>query len=72
MKYIIADKGKAADVGFKTEDHRRKGNQILLNEKEVMNNGTLQGTLKQRVKALDGMTYTEKQVIIEINNGDWI
>ncbi len=72
MKYIIADKAKAADVGFVIEDHRRKDNQILLNEKEVMSNIALTGTLKQRVKQLNGASYTEKQVITEINKGGWI
>ena len=71
MKYIIADKARAADAGFRTEDHRVKENLILLNEKEVMDNTTLQGTLKQRTQALQGTAYTEKKALIELNKGGW-
>lgn len=72
MKYIIANKAKAADVGFEIEYHRTKGNQIMLNEKEVMSNAILKGTkLKERAEQMDGTVCTEKQALTEINNGGW-
>lgn len=68
MRYIIADKAAAVDVGFSLMGHKTNGNQILLNEKEVAGNPTLKGSLTKRAKAIQGTVYSEAEVMNLINS----
>lgn len=69
MRYIIASKEKASQKGFAVKLHRSNGKQVILNEKEVMNNRLLSGTLEERCAQIDGMDYSEKDMLHIIN--DW-
>lgn len=69
MRYIIASKEKASEKGFLVKIHRTNDTQVILNEKEVMNNRLLSGTLEERCEQLDGMDYSEKDMLHIIN--DW-
>lgn len=68
MRYIIASKEKASQHGFVTKLHRCNGKQIILNEKEVMNSRMLSGTFEERCAMIDGMDYSEKDMLHIINN----
>lgn len=69
MRYIIADKVAAVDVGIPLIGHRTNGSQILLNEKEVTGNPTLKGSLTKRANAIQGTVYSEAEVLNLIKNG---
>lgn len=71
MRYILASRAKAINVGFSTIGHRTKLDKIILNEKEVNFNQILQGTLKERVENLNGSIQTETEILKLINEGDW-
>lgn len=70
MQYIIADLKKAIDWGFLELSHLIKGNKICLNEKEVINNQAMSGTLAERAEILGGsvLTATETKQIINTTN----
>lgn len=63
MRYIIADKTAAVDVGIPMIGHKTNGGQILLNEKEVAGNPTMKGSLTKRAKAIQGTVYSEAEVM---------
>lgn len=73
MKYVIADRNKAANVGIVLIGHRfdNVGKNVLLNEKEVMNNQVLSGDLDARAEALSGQAYPENTIFQIINKEDW-
>ena len=73
MRYIIADKAKAANAGFTLKGHRRQGECILLNEKEVLNSPFLASapTLEAKCELITGTIYTHRQIIYELEQGDW-
>lgn len=54
MDYIITTTEKAFNWGFTPVGHTINGNKICLNEKEVMANESLTGSLAERVIQLDG------------------
>lgn len=71
MNYIIVDTAKATKHGFRTIGHRTKGGTVLLNERELMNCPTLQGSLDERAAAVEGKVLTETSAMAEINGGGW-
>ena len=71
MRYAICDKAKAIDNGYMPDVHRRKGNAIVLNEKEVMQNPNLKGTFEERIAGMAGYAVTEQEMTETINKGDW-
>ena len=56
MKYIVANKALAVNVGFSIRGHRSNETGIILNEKEVMFNRLLEKypTLEEKAEALEG------------------
>lgn len=58
MKYILTHRQKALDIGINPVGHFKKGDQIILNENEVIRNPHLNGDLDARVKTLDAKLYT--------------
>ncbi|MFA6769050.1 MAG: hypothetical protein WCR86_11595 [Parabacteroides sp.] len=59
MKYIITTLSKATDIGINPIGHLKKGENIILNEKELMSNALLVGDLTERVKKLGAKSYTD-------------
>lgn len=58
MKYIITTISKATDIGINHIGHLKKGENIILNEKELMSNALLVGDLDARVKSIGAKAYT--------------
>ncbi len=71
MKYAICNKEKALAVGIRELGHRTKDTEILLNEREIIINPNLTGTLEERVAALDGTAYSRTGVYQYINQNNW-
>ncbi len=66
MEYIVADREKAKDWGFSETGHAVRGNLICLNEKEVINNPVMRGSLAERAELLGGCisSITEAKMIM--------
>lgn len=62
MKYIITTINKAIDIGINPVGHFKKGDSIILNQNEVLNNPHLEGNLDSRVKALGAKIYTQQYI----------
>ncbi len=58
MKYILTKTQKALDIGINPAGHFKKGDNIILNENEVMRTPHLNADLDARVRALDAKLYT--------------
>ena len=72
MRYMICDRQKAIAKGFNPDTHRRKEQEVMLNEKEVMISTTLKGdTFEDRIEEIGGRQLTEQEAITEIDKGDW-
>ncbi len=71
MRYIIANKAKAADMGIILLGHLMKGSSIILNEKEVMSLPVLDGELEDRIMSLDGIIHTNTRINQIISEGGW-
>lgn len=63
----MADRRKAKLSGFSETGHAVKGNLVCLNEKEVMNNPVMRGTLQERAKALGGSVCTATKAKMMLN-----
>lgn len=61
MKYVIADKTLAFDVGFSLKTHHCSADKIILNEKEVLFNEGLRGTFEERASMLHGEIVNVEQ-----------
>lgn len=70
MEYIIANREKAKDWGFSEIGHTVSGDLICLNEKEVINNPSLNGSLAERAELLGGRisSITEAKMIMNNSN----
>lgn len=68
MEYIIAERDKANEWGFTELGHIVRGSLICLNEKEVMNNVAMSGTLEDRAEALCGYVTTASEAKMTMNN----
>lgn len=72
MRYAICDRQKSVEKGFNADTHRRKEQEIILNEKEVMLSQNLTGeTFEKRISEVGGRQISEKDLIIEVKQGDW-
>jgi len=58
MKYIITTISKATDIDINHIGHLKKGENIIINEKELMSNALLVGDLDDRVKDIGAKVYT--------------
>ncbi len=58
MKYIIISKDVALRIGINLIGHYGLNNKIVVNQNEILLNGNLDGTLEERVSAIDGKLYT--------------
>ena len=58
MKYIIISKDVALRIGINLIGHYVLNNKIVVNQNEILLNGNLDGTLEERVSAIDGKVYT--------------
>lgn len=68
MEYIIADIKKAKDWGFKEMGHLIKSDKMWLNEKEVINNPAMSGTLEERAERLGGIVLSATEAKHIMNN----
>lgn len=68
MQYILANLKKAKDWGFSEIGHAVKESIICLNEKEVMNNPVMSGTLAERAEVLGGYVASLSEAKLIINN----
>lgn len=68
MNYIVADINKAKDWGFQLLGHVVSGKFVCLNEKEVMNNPAMQGTLDERAENLGSVVSTATEAKQIMNN----
>ncbi len=62
MKYIITTINKAIDIGINPVGHFKKGDLIILNQNEILNNPNLDGDIDARVKQLEAKIYTQQYV----------
>lgn len=70
MKYIIANKEKAAKAGARTAGHHTRGKKIILDEKEAL---IFPGdTLEEKVAYVDGKIYTNAEIKEILKQGDWL
>lgn len=71
MKYILADEKKAQAAGFSPSLHVTVKGRMVLNEREVEQNGALEGMLARRARAIGGTIYESavatKKAINNIN-----
>lgn len=67
MEYILADRKKAGEWGYSELGHVVRGNLICLNEKEVMNNEAMTGTLADRAEKLGGRVSSLSETKILLN-----
>lgn len=73
MRYAICNKVRAIANGYQPNVHRNKGNAMLLNEKEVMQNPRLsEGTFEERITTMAGRMLTEEEMEQTIKQGGWI
>ena len=61
----------ANSFGFQNYTHRVSDNLIILNEKEVMNNQSLEGDLAHRIKMINGTLYTHTEIMNQMKEGGW-
>lgn len=58
MKYIIISKDVALRIGINLIGHYVLNNIIVVNQNEILLNNNLEGTLDERIRAIDGKLYT--------------
>lgn len=61
MRYIITTIANASMAEILEIGHITKGNKIVINEKELMNS-SVTGTFDERVEAIKGDVYTNKEI----------
>ena len=69
MKYIIADRMKAAQAGLSIRGCLRNGEHIIFDEKEL--NYVPGDTLEERAGRVDGKVYDAIEIKKLIIKGDW-
>ncbi len=69
MQYIIANRGKVLMCGIRSNGHRQKEGQILINEKEL---GLVPGqTQEEKLLAIDGTIYSASEIEKVLQEEDW-
>lgn len=54
MNYVFADKAKAVAAGFSLATHNVSNGKMVLTEKEVETTTTMEGSIEERLKEIDG------------------
>lgn len=75
MLYAIITTQKAGEVGINHSLHRKSsdGTLIIINENDLKNNRSIQGsTPQERAAYLEGTLYTLHQLNNEIQEGGWL
>lgn len=63
MKYIVAPKSKALDMGIRINGHRCSESSVILNEREVLECRRLpDGDLAAKARAIGGKIYTDSAI----------
>lgn len=69
MQYIIANRGKVLMCGIRSNGHRQKEGQILINEKELC---LVPGqTQEEKLLAIDGTIYSASEIEKVLQEEDW-
>lgn len=69
MQYIIANRGKVLMCGIRSNGHRQKEGQILINEKELC---LVPGqTQDEKLLAIDGTIYSASEIEKVLQEEDW-
>lgn len=69
MRYVIADKLKAAAFGISPDGHRTKNGKVILNEKEI---GSVPGrTATAKLTAIGGTSYTASNLKRKLREEGW-
>ena len=63
MNYIVCPTKKAKEYGFHLFGRYSNGKDVFLNENDVKNSQTLEGTLEDKVKTLEGSLLTETEAL---------
>jgi hypothetical protein len=71
MRYVTADRDKAYKAHISLIGHLSKGDEVLLNEKEVTVCSVLEGTLEERAAQLGGEVLEYIDAMSLINEGGW-
>lgn len=70
MEYIVISKQTAQDLGFSIDTHRYVGEQMVVNEKELLMNPLVKGDdTQERAKSINGKVMSLAEVEQFINNG---
>ena len=68
MKYVLVSKEQARIYGFHLRGHMENGDNIVLNEKEILFSPNLKAdTFPEKVKILGGESYSFSEIINIIN-----
>jgi hypothetical protein len=71
MRYIIANKKQAENVHISLIGHLVKGDEVMLNEKEVTACSLLSGDISERASQIGGKVYEYVSAMQIINEGGW-
>lgn len=70
MEYIVISKQTAQKLGLSLETHRCIGNQMVVNEKELLMNPLVKGNdTQERAKSINGKVMSLAEVEQFINDG---
>lgn len=69
MRYAIINIEKAESMGISPDNHLKKDNMMIVNEKEVQYSDAIGDTFEEKVATLDGEIKSIMTIKIEIKNG---
>lgn len=69
MRYIIANKARAAVFGISADGHRTKNGRVILNEKEL--NSVPGSTVAEKARAVEGTSYTASNLKKVLREEGW-
>ncbi len=73
MRYTLIDKTRAVAAEFKLDGHKvTADNKVLLNEKEVMQNQLLNGSMEDRCTYLGGYPESLDSIRLKTSNNEII
>lgn len=71
MRYVVTKTKTVLNIGISDTGHKIKKGHIIINEKEIMNNGFLSGDFETRVQLIGGTIYTNTEINNILNEGGW-
>ena len=71
MRYIVISMDNAVKYGVCTYRHQRKGGKVIVNEKELLMNPVLTGSVEERVEQTGGTLMSDAEAIQLANKGGW-